>query len=57
MSAQAKQLIGSLLVAAAIVVLTIVIVTARLGPTPVERDDHGGDRQEQRDDDNSGKGS
>ena len=51
MSAQAKQLIGSLLVAAAIVLVTILIVTAKLGPAPVERDDGGGgggDRQEQR---------
>lgn len=40
-----RQLVGSLLVALAIVAITIVVVTAELGPTA--RDDGGG---------NSGKG-
>ncbi len=53
---QTKQLVGSVIVAALIVVVTIVIVTAKLGPTPVERDDSGGDRQEQRDDSGRGRG-
>ena len=49
-----RQLIGSLLVAVAIVAITIVVVTAKLGPNAGERDDGGG-KTEQRD--NSGKGS
>lgn len=37
---QARQLLGSLLVALAIVIVTIAIVTASLGPNA--EDDHGG---------------
>ena len=52
-----RQLIGSILVAVAIVAITIVVVTAKLGPNAGERDDDGsGKRTEQRDD-SSGKGS
>ena len=51
-----RQLIGSLLVALAIVAVTIV-VTAKLGPNAEESgDDSGKNRTEQRED-NSGKGS
>ena len=51
------QLIGSIMVAVAIVAVTIALVTSKLGPF-AEDDDGGrggGDRQEQ--EDNSGKGS
>ena len=51
------QLVGSIMVALAIVAVTIALVTAKLGPN-AEEDDvgrHGGDRQQQQD--NSGKGS
>jgi hypothetical protein len=41
-----RQVLGSLLVALAIVAITIVVVTAKLGPNAGERDDGG----------NSGKG-
>jgi hypothetical protein len=51
-SAQTRQLIGSLLVAAVIVALTIVAVTAQLGPTSAaeleSREDRAKERQEQR---------
>lgn len=50
-----RQLLGSLLVAALIVIVAILIVTARFGPTPADSDDHGGDRREQ--EDHSGSGS
>ena len=43
----ARQLIGSLLVAAVIVALTIALVTAKLGP--------GGGRERDRQEDNSGR--
>ena len=51
----AAQLLGSILVAVAIVAVTIAIVTSKLGPN-ADDDDHsgkgrGGDRTEQRDDD------
>jgi hypothetical protein len=49
----ARQMLGSLLVALAIVVVTIVVVTAKLGPN-AEEDHHGGDKTEQ--EDHSGKG-
>jgi hypothetical protein len=49
-----RQVLGSLLVALAIVAITIVVVTARLGPNAGERDDGGGHsgkgKSEQRDD-------
>ena len=50
----ARQMLGSLLVALAIVAVTIAIVTSKLGPN-AEDDDHGrgGDRTEQ--EDHSGK--
>ena len=52
MSAQTRQLIGSLLVAVAIVALTIVAVTAQLGPTSAaeleSREDRAKERQELR---------
>jgi hypothetical protein len=49
------QLLGSIVVALAIVAVTIALVTAKLGPN-AEEDDGGrrGDRQEQ--EDNSGRG-
>ena len=52
-----QQLTGSLIVALAIVAITIAIVTAKLGPNAEQDDDsgRGGDRQEQQD--NRGKGS
>ena len=37
-----RQVLGSLLVALAIVAITIVVVTAKLGPNAGERDDGGG---------------
>ena len=50
-----RQLIGSLLVALAIVAVTIAVVTAKLGPNTEESgDDSGKNRTEQRDD--SGRG-
>ena len=50
LTAQTRQLIGSLLVAAIIVAVTILVVSARL-PAGAGDDDHGGkDRQEQRED-------
>ncbi len=39
-----RQMIGSLLAALLLVVVTLVVVTARLGP--IELDDDGGDRVE-----------
>jgi hypothetical protein len=49
-----RQVLGSLLVALAIVAITIVVVTAELGPNAGERDDGGGrsgkGKSEQRDD-------
>jgi hypothetical protein len=50
----ARQMLGSLLVAVAIVVVTIVVVTAKLGPN-AEEDHHGGDKTGQ--EDHSGKGA
>jgi hypothetical protein len=50
------QLIGSLLVAAIIVIVTIALVTARLGPDGDELLEDRRDRQEEGDD-NSGRGS
>jgi hypothetical protein len=53
-----QQLAGSIIVALAIVAVTIALVTAKLGPNAEQSDDdsgRGGDRQEQQD--NSGKGS
>jgi hypothetical protein len=51
-SAQTRQLIGSLLVAAVIVALTIMAVTAKLGPTSAaeleSREDRAKERLEQR---------
>lgn len=45
-----QQLIGSLIVALAIVAITIALVTAKLGPNAEEDDSgRGGDRQEQED--------
>jgi hypothetical protein len=65
-SAQTRQMIGSLLVAAIIVAVTIIAVTAKLGPTSAaeleQREDRAKDRQEQREErleereDSSGKG-
>jgi hypothetical protein len=48
------QLLGSIAVALAIVAVTIALVTAKLGPNAEE--DHGGDRQEQRDNRGPGGG-
>jgi hypothetical protein len=49
-----RQVFGSLLVALAIVAITIVVVTAKLGPSSGGRDDCGGNsgkgKSEQRDD-------
>ena len=49
-----RQVLGSLLVALAIVAITIVVVTAKLGPNAGEQDDGGGNsgkgKSEQRDD-------
>jgi hypothetical protein len=42
-------------VAALIVIVAMLIVSAKFGPTPADSDDHGGDKQEQ--EDHSGKGS
>jgi hypothetical protein len=49
----ARQVLGSILVAVAIVVVTIVIVTAKLGPNA--EDDHGGGNKTEQED-HSGKG-
>ena len=49
------QLIGSIMVAVAIVAVTIALVTSKLGPFAEDDGGRGGDRQEQ--EDNSGKGS
>ena len=46
--AQTRQMIGSLLVAAAIVALVVVAVTARLGPTSIAELDAREERQEER---------
>ena len=46
--AQVRQLIGSLLVAAAIVAIAIVVVTAKLGPTSAAELDAREDRLEER---------
>jgi hypothetical protein len=52
------QLLGSLVVALAIIAVTIALVTAKLGPNAEQHDGgHGGDKQEQVQPDNSGKGS
>jgi hypothetical protein len=48
-----RQLLGSILVALAIVAVTIAIVTAKLGPNA--EDDHGGGKTQQ--EDHSGKGN
>jgi hypothetical protein len=48
-----QQLLGSIIVALAIIAVTIALVTAKLGPN-AEEDGRGGDRQEQQD--NSGRG-
>jgi hypothetical protein len=48
----ARQMIGSLIVAVLIVVLTIAVVTAKLGPDGDRRSD---EREEE--DDNTGRGS
>jgi hypothetical protein len=50
-----RQPIGSLLVAVAIVAITILVVSARVGPNAEERGDDGGSRTEQQDD-SSGRG-
>ena len=50
-----RQLIGSLLVAAAIVAVTIIAVTAKLGPTGAAEQESLEERQEQQED--SGEGS
>ena len=44
------QLFGSLIAAAVIVIVTILIVTANLGPTDLEEVEERGDRQEERSD-------
>jgi uncharacterized membrane-anchored protein YhcB (DUF1043 family) len=44
----ARQVIGSLLVAAAIVAIAIVVVTARLGPTSVAEQEAREERLDQR---------
>jgi hypothetical protein len=50
------QLIGSIVVAIAIVAVTIALVTSQLGP--YAEDDDGGDRRDrQEQEDNSGRGS
>jgi len=46
--AQARQLLGSLLVAAAIVAIAIVVVTAKLGPTSTAELDAREDRLKER---------
>ena len=43
------QLIGSIMVAVAIVAVTIALVTAKLGPNAEDDGHHGGDRQGQQD--------
>jgi hypothetical protein len=50
-----QQLLVSIIVAIAIVAVTIALVTAKLGPNAEEDSGHGGDRQGQQD--NSGSGS
>jgi hypothetical protein len=52
-----RQLIGSLLVALAIVAVTIVVVTAKLGPNAEESGDDSGKKRTEQREDNSGKGS
>ena len=52
-----RQLIGSLLVALAIVAVTIVVVTAKLGPNAEESGDDSGKNLTEQREDNSGKGS
>jgi hypothetical protein len=47
MSGRMLQVLASLLVAAAIVAVTIAVVTAKLGPNA--DDDHGGNRDRQED--------
>lgn len=47
-SVQRRQLIGSLLVALAIVAIVILAVTARLGPTSIAEFDAREERREQR---------
>jgi hypothetical protein len=47
MAARTLQVLASLLVAAAIVAVTIAVVSAKLGPNA--DDDHGGDRDRQED--------
>jgi acyl-CoA hydrolase len=47
-SAQARQMVGSLLVAAGIVAVVIVAVTARLGPTSIAEEEARTERQEER---------
>jgi hypothetical protein len=47
---QTRQMLGSLIVAALIVVLTIVVVTARLGPTPIAKLDAIEDARDARED-------
>jgi hypothetical protein len=51
-----QQLLGSIIVAIAIVAVTIALVTAKLGPNAEEDSGRGGDRQEQRDDSGRGRG-
>lgn len=53
-----QQLLGSIMVALAIVAITIALVTAKLGPNSEEDDGggRGGDRQEQQDNSGSGGG-
>lgn len=50
-----RQLLGSLLVALAIVAITIVVVTAKLGPNA--GDDGGGSGKSEQRHDNSGRGN
>jgi hypothetical protein len=52
------QLLGSLVVALAIIAVTIALVTAKLGPNAEQdKGGHGGDKQEEVQPDSSGKGS
>jgi hypothetical protein len=48
-----RQMVGSLIVAVLIVLMTIAVVTAKLGPNGDDRSDE----REEEDDDNSGRGS
>ena len=52
-----QQLIGSIMVALAIVAVTIALVTAKLGPNAEEDDGGKSGKEKTEQNDNSGKGS